>query len=426
MTVPDQQQEEVIVLHHSSGIAEIQLNRPKKLNALTTYMCDTISKSLKEWEQLDAYKMIFIKGNGGRAFCAGGDIRNVAELARSGRQDEGELFFNSQYSMDHLIGTLTTPYIAFMNGITMGGGVGLCMNAPFRIATETTLFAMPENGIGYFSDASASFWMPQLDGQLGPYLGLTGRRLKGVDVFHAGLATHYVLSAKLDALESTLAELATKSTGKIELKVINEVIEGFSANIEQESPFSLGGSVRNAINRCFQHHTVEKIIAAVNDETVATSWAKETADQLAGMSPTSLKISRRLFQVSAGLSLTDCMKLEYQLATKILAGSELNEGVYAALVTKTKPRWNPSTVEQVDLEKIKDYYFDTPSNTTLKLQREGGDYVKSPHQRFALPTCGEIQTVTEKLGRENALEYFLKVYSGKQGVQAKVTEVLEA
>ncbi|KAI8139264.1 ClpP/crotonase-like domain-containing protein [Fennellomyces sp. T-0311] len=404
-------QAETIAKQHESGLCELQLNRPKSLNAVNYRMCDIIVSHLLAWEKSDKCKMITIKGNGGKAFCAGGDIK---EAYRRG----------VQYRLHLMIGTLNKPYVALIDGITMGGGVGISMNAPFRVATEKTVFAMPENSIGLFSDASASFWMPRLDGKIGPYLGLTGQRLRGADVFYAGIATHYVPSKNLNELQACLDALAAKSNGTVDPAAINEVIESFAANMDDEKPFSLGGNIREAINRCFKYDTIEEIVDAVNNETVAAKWAKETSQQLSGMSPTSLKISLQLFHEGARRSLTDCMRLEYQLAVKVVPGPEFAEGTRATLITRSKPNWNPSTLQQVDTNEIKRYYFDTPVDSALIPLNDGGNYTEYRHRRFMLPTCAEITETAQKLGRENTIKYFVEKYNGKQGVKAKVADVL--
>ncbi|KAI9490182.1 ClpP/crotonase-like domain-containing protein [Zychaea mexicana] len=417
---------EVLTHQHPSGICEILLNRPKNLNAINYTMCDIICERLLTWEKSDACKAIFVRGNGGKAFCAGGDIKALLDLAQEGRNDDITYIFNRQYRKDHLIGSIQKPYIALIDGITMGGGVGLTMNGPFRIATENTVFAMPENSIGLFSDASASFWMPRLDGSLGPYIGLTGKRLRGADVFYAGIATHYVPTKHLDSLESALKELASQSQGSLDQNAINAVIERFSADMEQEAPFSLGGDIYPAINRCFNHETMEEIIAALKNEKVAVDWAKETLDRLSGMSPTSMKISLQLYHTGARLSFIDCMRLEYQLAGKCLAGSEFSEGTRATLVTRTKPNWNPPTLEEADANEIKRHYFDAPLDTSLTPLCEGGNYMEYPHTRYMLPKCSDILDMADKIGnKENTVKYFLEKYNGKQGVRTKVMCVLK-
>lgn len=194
-------------------------------------------------------------------------------------------FFELEYQLNHYIGILKKPFISIMNGITMGGGVGISVHAPFRIATEKTLFAMPETGIGLFPDVGGSFFLPRLDGELGTYLGLTGARIKGEEVFMAGIATHYIPSARLPTLLTRLTELETE-----ELDVINNILEEFVADsdLEQWKTWSLGGEIGNAIDRCFKYDTLEEIVEALEKE--GSEWANKTLDTLKEMSPTSLKV----------------------------------------------------------------------------------------------------------------------------------------
>ncbi|KAI8139268.1 ClpP/crotonase-like domain-containing protein [Fennellomyces sp. T-0311] len=418
-------QPDVLLYEHPNGVCEIQLNRPKKLNAINPTISAAMTESLLAWEKSNKSKMFVIKGNGDKAFCAGGDVRYLLDRIQDGAFDEIAATFNKKYGMDHLIGTLTKPYVAILNGITMGGGVGVSINAPFRIATENTLFAMPENAIGLFSDVTSSFWMPRLDGHLGQYLGLTGKRLQGSDVFYAGIATHYVPSKNLNALETHLGDLAAKSNCAVDPIAINDVIESFSANMDEEKIYSLGGNIRKAIDRCFNQTTVEEIVEALNNERVAVDWAKETAEQLSTMSPTSLKISHQMFREGARRSFIDCMRMEYQLAIKVAAEREFVEGGSATLITRTKPNWYPPTLQQVDANEIKRHYFDTPATRLFKPVVNDGHYKEYRHRRFMLPECSEILKIAEKVGRDNTIDYFLKKHNGKQGVKAKVADVLD-
>lgn len=172
-----------VVFDKIYGVRTIELNRPKKLNSLNGSMARKIIPRLREWSQSQLANVIIIKGNG-RAFCAGGDVAALAELNQQGTegQQQSSDYFGLEYKLDHLIATYSKPYVAFMDGITMGGGVGLSVHAPFRIATENTVFAMPETTIGFFPDVGASFFLPRMDGQMGTYLALTSEQLKGVDV----------------------------------------------------------------------------------------------------------------------------------------------------------------------------------------------------------------------------------------------------
>ncbi|KAI8356120.1 ClpP/crotonase-like domain-containing protein [Choanephora cucurbitarum] len=412
-----------VITKSNLAVREIVLNRPKKLNALNLDMVRAIKPELQAWEKSDLAKVILLKSSGGKGFCAGGDVKTVVDLAQANDPNASK-FFEEEYQLDHLIGTLETPYVAIMDGITMGGGVGLSVHAPFRIATENTLFAMPETGIGFLPEVGGSFFLSRLDGQLGTYLGLTGKRLKGTDVFYAGIATHYVPHSRLSALEARLAELDHATH-----EMVNQAIEEFSAELETEPLFSLAGE-REAIDRCFKYDTVGEIVEALEKEN--SDWAKETLDLLHAMSPTSLKVTLQQIRNGATLSLAQCFKMEYHLVQKFLQAHDFAEGVTATLVTRSKPNWEPKQLSQVDDLQIKKDYFDSPSPQRLELL-SNRDYKKYPHRKYMLPSEEDIKRVVTgeaadagryALNRQQIVDYLVRERQGKQGVKQKVLEVL--
>lgn len=309
----------------------------------------------------------------------------------------------------------------------MGGGVGLSVHAPFRIATENTLFAMPETAIGFLPEVGGSFFLSRLDGQIGTYLGLTGKRLKGTDVLYSGVATHFVPSSRIPALESRLSELDGANH-----EMINGAIEEFSAELENEPRFSLTGETRLSIDRCFKYDHVEEIIAAVEKEE-DSEWKKETLKALSNMSPTSLKVTLQQIRNGSTLSLAQCFKMEYHLVQKFLQGHDFKQGVTATLVTKQKPKWQPEQLSQVDDVKLKQQYFDSPSPLRLELL-SSRDYKKYPHRKFMLPSEQDIKRVVTgeaadvgnyALNRQQVIDHLLRERHGKQGVKQKVSEVLD-
>ncbi|XP_053975398.1 3-hydroxyisobutyryl-CoA hydrolase, mitochondrial isoform X1 [Hylaeus volcanicus] len=318
----------------SKGV--ITLNRPKALNALNLSMVDKIYPVLKEWES--SKKLVIIEGAGEKAFCAGGDIKSVVIEIKANNIDRARTFFKTEYTLDHLIGTYKVPYVALINGITMGGGCGLSVNGKYRIATEKTLFAMPETAIGFFCDVGGTYFLPRLKGKLGVYLGLTGSRLKGVDVLHAGIATHFVPSEKLSDLKQ---ELLTT-----EVPNITEVLNKYQPqNLNQE--FCLAPYM-NQIDKCFSASSVEEIVNRLKEDN--SEWAGEIIQTLMKMSPASLKITMRAMQKGSNLSLADCLKMEYRLAYNysLNKDSDFCEGVRALLIDKDqKPAWNPKSLDQV-------------------------------------------------------------------------------
>ncbi|KAH1297009.1 hypothetical protein KXX11_007572, partial [Aspergillus fumigatus] len=255
------------------GVRLIELNRPKKLNSLNGSMARKILPRLKEWEKSQLANIVMLSGAGTKALCAGGDVASLAlqnEQGPEGQQKSTD-FFGLEYRLDHIIATYTKPFISVMDGITMGGGVGLSVHAPFRIATERTVFAMPETTIGFFPDVGGSFFLPRLDGEIGTYLALTSERLNGVQALYAGIATHYFHSSVLSNLTARLAELVFRDHASLaeRLDLVNKTMAEFSVGlppVEQE-PIQLAGSLRSAIDRCFKHNTVEEIFRALEQET---------------------------------------------------------------------------------------------------------------------------------------------------------------
>ncbi|CAO3583485.1 unnamed protein product [Absidia cylindrospora] len=424
----EQLQDEVIA-RRNLGTCQLTLNRTSKMNALSFNMLRAITPELTAWEKSDLAKNIIVKSEPGAAFCAGGDVKVVFGYGMDGDYKKAAQFFREQYQMDHIISTLDTPYIALIDGVTMGGGVGLSAHAAFRVATENTLFAMPETRIGFFPDVGGSFFLPRLDGQLGIYLGLTGKRLKAVDVFYAGVATHYVPSANLPALEARLAELETSSHDDV-----NGVIEEFSSEIHQEAPYSLGGGIRAAIDRCFKYNTMEEIIDAVQKEQDTNPvWAKETLKSLNTMSPTSLKVSLRSLRRGGDLTIAQCFQMEFQLLQKFLRSHDVYEGVHKTMVVRGQPaEWQPPTLDQVDDQAILADYFDAPSPESLAMVSPK-DFTHYPHRHYALPSEDDIRKVVTgeaadvgnfAMMHDEIIDYLVRAYNGKQGVKEKVAEVL--
>ncbi|KAJ1932018.1 3-hydroxyisobutyryl-CoA hydrolase, partial [Kickxella alabastrina] len=210
---------DVLTVNNLTG-RSLVLNRPKALNSLTHPMVQSIRRHLQEWRQSDLCDIVILRSNSAKAFCAGGDVVDVSNKWTRGDRSAAMRFFQDEYQTNHLIATYEKPLVALLNGYTMGGGVGLSMHAPFRVATESTVFAMPETKIGFFPDVGATFFLPRMDGQTGTYLGLTGQRLKGRDLLYAGIATHYVPSERLPMLEKRLQEIGTRDHA-----VINQAIE---------------------------------------------------------------------------------------------------------------------------------------------------------------------------------------------------------
>ncbi|KAG6237385.1 hypothetical protein E4U25_002743 [Claviceps purpurea] len=259
-----------VIFASKYGLRTIILNRPKQLNSLNGSMIRKIVPRMIEWEKSDMANIVLLKGAGDRALCAGGDVAALAKLNQEGPNGwkKSADFFALEYKLMHYIATYKKPYVALMDGVTMGGGVGLSMHAPFRIATEKTVFAMPETTIGFFPDVGASFFLPRLNGAMGTYLALTSDRLIGPNVFYSGIATHYLHSTSLPDLEARLAELSFRDDDEMprKLAVINNTLEEFCTGLPYDQPIQLRGAVRKTIDRCFSKNNVADIVAALKEE----------------------------------------------------------------------------------------------------------------------------------------------------------------
>ncbi|KAM6178386.1 3-hydroxyisobutyryl-CoA hydrolase, mitochondrial [Rhynchocyon petersi] len=347
--------EEVLLEKEGCG-GVITLNRPKLLNTLTFNMIQRIYPQLKKWEQDPGTFLILIKGAGDKAFCAGGDIRVISESVKA-KQKLFEEFFRVEYSLNNAIASCQKPFVALMNGITMGGGVGVSIHGKFRVATEKTVFAMPETAIGLFPDVGGGYFLPRLQGKLGFFLALTGFRLKGRDVHKAGLATHFVDSEELDLLEKDLVTLNAPSKENIA-----HVLETYHAKskIDQEKPFILEEHM-DKINSCFSGNTIEQILENLQQD--GSSFALEQLKIMKKMSPTSLKISLRQLTEGSSKTLQEVLTMEYRLSQACMRGHDFHEGVRAVLIDKDpSPKWKPADLKDVTDEDLNQYFKSLGSN----------------------------------------------------------------
>ncbi|KAM8806769.1 3-hydroxyisobutyryl-CoA hydrolase, mitochondrial [Eudromia elegans] len=349
-----------VLLEKRGGVGVITLNRPKALNALNFSMIRQIYPQIKKWEQDPETFLIIIKGTGGKAFCAGGDIRAVRDAQKLG-DSLTEDFFREEYTLNNAIGTCKKPYVALIDGITMGGGVGLSVHGHFRVATEKTLFAMPETAIGFFPDVGGGYFLPRLTGKIGYYLGLTGFRLKGRDVQRAGIATHFVESEKLPTLEEDL--IALKSPSK---ESIADLLNSYHVKnqIDQEKEFVLDEHMEK-INSLFSAGTMEEIVQNLKQD--GSAFAIKQLETIKKMSPTSLKLALRQLREGASMNLQDVLAMEFRLSQACMRGHDFCEGVRAVLIDKDQsPRWKPASLEEVSDEFVDDC-FKPLGNNDLKL-----------------------------------------------------------
>ncbi|WP_169568666.1 enoyl-CoA hydratase/isomerase family protein [Sneathiella limimaris] len=326
----------------------ILLNRPKALNALTHEMAIALDQKLQDWATDPSISAVLIKGAGEKAFCAGGDVVKLYQEGKAGG-DYPYRFYHDEYVCNARVKHFPKPYIAFIDGIVMGGGVGVSVHGSHRIATEKTLFAMPETGIGLFPDVGGTYFLPRCPGEVGMYLGLTGQRLKAADTIYAGVANAYVESAKLDALE---AELSAKAYSDNAHEDVSAIIAQFESD---PGPAGLE-TMKLMIDRHFCASSVKEIISGLDQED--DEWAVRTVKDLKVKSPTSLQLTFRQIREGATKSFDECMKLEWRMVNRVIKGVDFYEGVRALLVDKDqKPKWSPAELDKVTDEDI-NVYFD--------------------------------------------------------------------
>ena len=341
------------ILTRRDGVAGIiSLNRPKAIHALTLDMVHAMVPALQAWAQDAAVKVVIIDHAEGRGFCSGGDIAFLRNSALNDGGVSGRQFFHDEYQLNHLIFTYAKPVVAFMDGITMGGGVGISQPARFRVATENTRFAMPETGIGLFPDVGGGWYLSRLKGRLGQYLALTGARLDGAECLWAGLATHYLSAESLPEAKARIAAGGDAET----------VLDALSVT----PPEARIAAHADAIARMFNSDRYEDILGALANGNA--EWNQATLATLATKSPQTCKVALR--QLADSLTCADFaanMVMEYRIASRVLTRPDFAEGVRAVIVDKDNaPAWNPPTPEAVSDELIDSIFAALPAEEEWK------------------------------------------------------------
>jgi enoyl-CoA hydratase len=338
-----------VLIRQQGGLGRITLTRPSALHALNTPMCADILEAVTRWTDDPSVHLIWIDHQDGtRGFCAGGDIRMLAESG-AGDASEARGFFRTEYRMNAALEAFPKPILSVIDGVTMGGGVGLSVHGSHRIATERTVFAMPETGIGLFPDVGGGWFLPRLGGELGTWLALTGARLKGADVAAARVATHFMPSELIPALVKQL-ETADFSAGAADL--LNEIL----GRLTHAVPAGSFEAHRAVINRCFAFDTAEKILAAL--EADAGDWARTEAATIRAKSPETVKVAlRQLREGRAAASFEDNMRIEFRIGWRKVQSADFLEGVRAVIVDKDNaPAWSPAKLEDVSDADVARYF----------------------------------------------------------------------
>ncbi len=318
-------------------IGRITLNRPKALNALTHGMCLAMIEALQAWRDDDAVQAVVVDGAGEKGFCAGGDILKLHDSGKAGN-DDAWLFWRDEYRLNTLIHEYPKPYIALMDGIVMGGGVGVSVHGSHRVAGDKTMFAMPETGIGFHPDVGGAWFLPRLGGEIGTWMGLTGARLKAPDCIAAGLATHYCPSAQNEALIAALE--STDLTAEDSLEVLLEEFSGDPG----DSDLAL---TRTLIDAAFTGDSVEAMLARMIE--AGDAWSLKQVKILSSKSPTALKLTLAALRAGADLSFEGVMRQDLRLSAWCLTGKDFYEGVRAVIIDKDNaPIWSPACLAEVD------------------------------------------------------------------------------
>lgn len=332
----------------------IRLTRPKALNALTEAMCAAMLAAFRDWREDDSVQAVLIEGEGEKAFCAGGDIRWLYDTAKQDPAAAAE-FFRTEYTNNAQMFSFPKPIVALMDGVTMGGGVGISAPARFRVASDRTLWAMPETGIGLFPDVGGSYYLSRL-GAMGLYIGLTGSRLDGHDLVATGLATHYTPAESMGDLRETLLAMADPAEN------------GVAATLGR---FHRAGDSALAADAGETDRLLQDVpsLSALFDRlrTDGNAFAEQTLATLERMSPTSMAITLEAWQRGAAMSFNDVLEMEFAVASHLMASHDFIEGVRAQIIDKDRnPQWQPDHVDAVT-PALTDRFFAPLENAPLRL-----------------------------------------------------------
>lgn len=336
-----------ILVDRRGPVGLLTLNRPKALNALTLNMIQDLEKALRAFAVEPGIAAVVLLGAGDKSFCAGGDVIALTK-EEAGKNGLREDFFREEYVLNHLIHTYPKPYIPLVNGISMGGGVGVSVHGSHTVATERVMFAMPETAIGLFPDVGGSYFLPRLPGEVGTYLALTNSRIKGGDVVQAGVYDAFVDSGSLDALIDALASADWEGDS-------HTVAEAVIARFARQPEASALEPHREVIDRCFAHDSLAEILSALDAE--GGDFASEAAAAIRAKSPVMSVVSLKQLRLGRDMDFNACMVMEYRMSQACMAGREFFEGVRAMLVDKDRtPIWDPASLDAVTEDMVEAYF----------------------------------------------------------------------
>lgn len=335
--MPDPDTEPTVIARRQGRVGRLTLNRPKALNALTLDMVGIMQDALTAWEHDPAVHLVVVEGAGGRAFCAGGDIRAIRDAAVAGDWERVQAFLAGEYAVNLRIARYTKPYVALVDGICMGGGMGVSVHGAFRVATEAAVFAMPEIGIGLFPDVGMGYVLPRLRGHVGMYMALAGARLSGADAVYAGLATHFTTRERLAGLADELAEHGLAALAEAAIPAPATALAGATSDLA-----------------CFGGDSVPSILHAL--EQRGTSFAAAAVEAMRAGSPSSVLWSFELMRAGAKAGLEEAFEADLALARVAAPYPDFVEGVRAMVVDKDRsPRWHHARIEDVPVAEVNEW-----------------------------------------------------------------------
>ncbi|SNT20021.1 Enoyl-CoA hydratase/isomerase [Anaerovirgula multivorans] len=316
-------------------------------------MIETLYEILQEWEKDDQVTFICLEGEGQRAFCAGGDVRALYDLRNSNVEEHAHYFFETEYRMNRMMFTYPKPILVYMNGVVMGGGVGISVGASHRIVTEGTKWAMPEMNIGLYPDVGGSYFLNKMPGEIGRYLALISKTITASDVLYIGAADYYLNSDLWDNLKGVIMQ--NKWLGTTVKEELHQLILKFNQSMENTSTLA---TLETTINKHFGFNSMEEIFNSLEKSAEeGDSWAKKTKEILLTKSPTSLKVTLRQLMEGKTKSLVDCFKMELDLSMNFMKSHDFFEGVRAVLVDKDQsPNWHPDTIEKVEEKDVESFF----------------------------------------------------------------------
>jgi enoyl-CoA hydratase len=335
-----------VIVRREGAVGVIRLNRPKTINAVTLEMSLGIDAALDRFEADPDVALVLLEGAGERGLCAGGDIRGLYESSRAGG-DLGKVFWRQEYIMNARIAKFPKPYVAFMDGLVMGGGVGLSAHGSHRVVTEKTKLAMPEVGLGFFPDVGGTFLLSRSPGEIGSYFGLTGQTMNGPDAMYAKFADAVVPSGKLAALREALVSLRAG----VNAAEVKAAIDGFATG-ETAGPVA---ALRPQIDRWFAHDRMADIVADLRRD--GSDPAQSTLKTLNEKSPRGMIVALKLLRLARASSLEACLVREYRAALEVFRSDDFREGVRAAVIDKDRsPKWSPPAIEDVTPQMVAAYF----------------------------------------------------------------------